>query len=273
MRATSVELTCTGPALAEAVTSGEIVDQATGDVLAGFRQTIRVWRGRPVVELDIELEPTRLPDGDPWTNYYACRFAWNDETAAVTRSVQQTAQPAPDGRFDAPHYIEIAEEELRTTIVPVGLPFHRRTGGRMLDTLLVVAGESARRFRFAIVCDEFYPLRPALDAYVPPVVVETDHGPPPAGPAGWFLHLDAKNAQITSLRPLPPSDDQPPGLRVRLTETEGVTKPVRLTCFKTPSSARLVNLAGEPITNLRVEGDAVPLELHRFEIATVELRF
>lgn len=273
MRARSIEITCDGPALAEAVTAGDLIDQTNGDVLATFRQTIRLWRSRPVIELEIELEPSRQPEGDPWSNYYGCRFAWNDPTAVLTRSVQQTAQPAPDGRFDAPHYIEIAEDELRTTIIPVELPFHRRTGERMLDTLLIVAGEQTRRFRFVIACDEPYPMRPSLEAYVPPVVVETDRGPSLAGPAGWFLKTDAKNVQITSVRPLAAVDDQPPGLRIRLFETEGHVKRVRLSCFKSPTSARLVNLAGNTTTSLSVDADGVTLDLHAYEIVTVELRF
>ena len=273
MRGRSLDLTCTGPSLAEAVTTGELVDQTNGEVLASFRQTVRVPRGRPQVEVEIELEPKRLPEGDPWSNYYACRFAWNDPTAVLTRSVQQTAQPMPSVRFDAPHYIEIAEDDLRTTIIPVGLPFHRRVEDRMLDTLLVVPGETRRSFRFVIVCDEPYPMRAALDAYCPPFVVETGQGPPLSGAAGWFLHVDAKNVQITSVRRLPATADQPPGVRVRLMETEGRNKQMRLTCFKRPSSARLMNLVGEEIGTVDVHGDAISVSLHKYEIATLELRF
>jgi alpha-mannosidase len=273
MRLRSLELTCTGPALAEAVTTGDIGDQTNNELLCRFKQTIRVWRGRPHIELEIELEPLRLPEGDPWSNHYACRFAWNDETAVLTRGVQQTAQPTPDSRFDAPHYVEIAEGDLRTTIVPIELPFHRKTGGRMLDTLLVVAGETRRTFRFLITIDEAYPLRAALDAYSPPLVVPTEHGPPLAGPSGWFLHVDAKNVQITSVRPLDATEERNSGLRVRLLETEGRSKRAKLSCFKTPTSAKRVNLAGETMEPLTIEGDAVLVEMRKYEIATVELGF
>jgi alpha-mannosidase len=273
MRASSVKLTCTGPALAEAVTQGDIVDQTNGEILSRFTQTVRVWRGRPHIELVIILEPTHLPAGDPWSNYYACRFAWNDETSVLTRSVQQTAQPAPDNRFDAPHYIEIAEGEMRTTIVPVGLPFHRKSSERMLDTLLVVAGETARRFEFVITCDEPYPMRAALDAYSPPILVPTEHGPPAAGPSGWFLHVDSKNVQITSVRPVEPQEGKPAGLRIRLLETEGRAKTTRLMCFKTPTSAQRVNLLGEILGSLPIIGDAVTIEMRQYEIATLELTF
>ncbi len=294
MRADSVTLTCTGPALAEAVTKGTIVDQTNGEILSRFTQTIRVWRGRPHIELVIELEPTHVPSGDPWSNYYACRFAWNDETAVLTRSVQQTAQPTPDNRFDASHYIEIAEGEMRTTIVPVELPFHRKSDNRMLDTLLVVAGETRRRFEFLIACDEPYPMRAALDAYSPPLVVESGSEGSPSDEirmtsttrhssfgfrhsdfpkAGWFFHVDAKNVVITSMRPLDPQEGRPGGLRIRLLETEGRAKTTRLMCFKTPTSAQRVNLLGESIEPLPISGDAVTIEMRKYEIATVDLMF
>jgi alpha-mannosidase len=277
MRASDVQLTCTGPALAEAIARGEIVDQTNGEVLSRFIQTIRVWRGRPHIELMIELEPTHLPTGDPWSNYYACRFAWNDETAVLTRSVQQTAQPCPDNRFDAPHYIEIAEGEMRTTIIPIEMPFHRKSDERMLDTLLVVAGEKQRRFQFLIACDEPYPLRAALDAYSPPLDVETgsrsSRGGAAAPQAGWFFHVDAKNVVMTSVRPLDQQAGKSAGIRIRLLETEGRAKTTRLMCFKTPTSAERVNLLGETLGSLPITGDAVTIEMRQYEIATVELTF
>ena len=40
-----------------------IVDQTSGARLAGYRQTVRLWRGRPVVEIESELDIQQLPDG------------------------------------------------------------------------------------------------------------------------------------------------------------------------------------------------------------------
>ena len=56
MRCRSFEVTCDGPSLGEVIATGEIVDQQHDRRLAGFRQTVRVWRGRPVVEIDVELD-------------------------------------------------------------------------------------------------------------------------------------------------------------------------------------------------------------------------
>ena len=62
-------------------------------------------RGRPVIELEIDIRPTRLPDGDPWSNYYASRFAWNDSAATLTRSVLGGAHGVQWERFEAPRIL------------------------------------------------------------------------------------------------------------------------------------------------------------------------
>ncbi len=288
MRCHSLEVTCDGPALGEVVTTGEIVDQQFDRRLAGFQQTVRVWRGRPVVEVDIEIDTDEFPDSDPWRNYYAARFAWNDSTATVTRSMLEGAHDCGSDRFESLHYVEISDDKERTTIVHHGLPFHRITGPRMLDTLLAVSGETRRRFRFTVAVDVAYPMQAALDAMSPPVVIQTSGGPPQAGTSGWFFSLDAKNVQLTritgpmgepasSLEPweagetpqLPPAD----GFAVRLRETEGRFRQIKLGCWRSPTSARKRDFLGRTISVLEIEGDSVVVELDPHEIADVELHF
>jgi alpha-mannosidase len=287
MRCQSIEVTSAGPSLAEITTKGEIVDQQFNTFLAEFRQRVRVWHGRPVVELDLELDIERLPDSDPWKNYYASRFAWNDSTAALTRSVLQGAHGIEADRFESLDYLEIAEDEQRTTIVFFGLPFHRKTGMRMCDTLLVTPGETRRKFRFAIVVDVPYPLQAALDAMSPVAVVPTSGGPPSAGPSGWFFNVDAKNVQLIQVMDLldeprsrevweplgAPPVPQGEGFAVRLLETEGRARQVKLQCWRTPVSARKRDFLGRTISTAVIRDDAVLIDMGRYEIADVELRF
>ena len=273
MRCTSVEVTHNGPALGEIVTTGDIVDQATNTRLSGFRQVVRVWRARPVVEIETELDVAKTPDGDPWTNYYAARFAWNDSTATLSRSVQQGAHVVRGERIESLDYLEIASDDERTTIIPHGLPFHRKTGPRMLDSLLIVAGETQRRFRFDIAIDQSYPLEASLNSTSQPLVVSNVNGPPRSGNTGWLLHLDARNVQILKVIPASTSGSAGPRFIVRLLETEGRGRSVRLRAFRTPTSARQLDFKGQTLHDLRVESDAVRVELNAHEIADIELRF
>jgi alpha-mannosidase len=289
MRALKSEVLCSGPSLGEIRTSGDIIDQQHERRLAGFTQTYRIWRNRPIVEIDLELQLDQVPDGEPWHNYYCCRFAWNDEGAALTGAALSGAYTLGEERCESPHYIEIADDELRTTILPLGLPFHRKAGPRMLDSLLVVAGETRRKFRFVIAIDQPFPMQAALDAMVPPAIIRTTQGPPRSGKSGWFLHLDSRQVQVLGLLPLmsePPSEadewDRPselppapndPGFCVRLIETEGRSLRLKLRCFRQPVRARQRDFLGKSVCNLSIDGDAVVIDLIGHEIADVEVFF
>lgn len=290
MRCSSIAVTSNGPGLGEIVTTGSLIDPEDGSTVAEFGQTVRLWRGRPIIELDIELRPRQLPDGDPWSNYFGSRFAWNDSAATLTRSVLGGAHGIMGERFESPHFFEIATETQRTTLLFQGLPFHRKTGPRMLDSILIVAGDTARRFHFGIAVDRDYPMRSALDALVPPAVCEIQAGPPTAGPSGWLFHLDAKNVQILQILPLserapgaegelPPNGEPTEysgsgyGFRVRLCETEGRQRPAQLRCFRTPAFACQRDFRGQRTKTLRIIDDAVYFEATPYEILDVELRF
>lgn len=284
MRCHSTQITSVGPALGEIVTAGEIIDQKDNKRLAGYAQTVRVWRGRPIVEIDIELVIDRMPDAEPWHNYFTSRFAWNDETASLSYSSLMGVYEAAAERIESPHFLEIATPEERTTILTLGQPFHRKTGPRMIDSILVVPRESRRKFRFVIALDQPYPTQAALDALTPPVVIPTKIGPPRSGNMGWFFHLNTRAVQLLQILPLrgepETSSSGSPlpgaggcGCVVRLLETEGRTIRTKLRCFRAPKRARQIDFLGKTIGELSLDGDAVLVDLTGYEIADIEIRF
>ncbi len=280
-RAVKVELTCAGPGLGEIVTTGEIYDQVSDTTLATFRQTFQLWRGRPILNVKIELEVQTLPDGNPWDHYYAVRFAWGDSTASLTRSLLESAHAFQGERFEGPHYFEIAEGEERVTILNHGLPFHRKTGPRMLDSMLIVEGETKREFQFSIAINQNFPMQIARNVMVPAGNYPSQVGPPRMGDQGWLFHVSVSNVQITRVMdllesthqssPAPTGDSS--GFAVRLIETEGIHRSVKLRCFKSPVSARQRDFHGKTIVELPVEEDAVLVEMSPYEIAEIELIF
>ena len=287
MRCSSHSVTAQTSVKGEITSVGIIIDQATGERLANFRQAMRVWKCRPIVEVEIELSDVKVPDGDPWNNYFTSRFAWNDTTAAMTRSIFHGAQGFGGERFETSDYIEAASEGERLTIVPHGLPYHRKSGLHMVDSLLVVAGETRRRFQFTIAIDAPFPLEAAWNATTPCAVVPTETGPPRAGSSGWFFHLDSRAVQLTRVMELVEpqaeslatgiSDAVPfpagPGFALRLIETEGRGRTVRLRLFRSPIHARKRDFLGHTLTELVLDGDAVLIDLAAHEVAEIELRF
>jgi len=274
MRLRESHVLCAGPAYGAVETVGDLVDPATGRPIGTFRQTFQIRRGQPRVEAIVELGLEREPEGDPWTNYVAARFAWNDSDLALTRSLHEASFPVKEEqRLESPHYIELASESARTTILTGGLAFHRVTGPRMLDTLLVTQGERRRTFRFAIAVDQSFPLEAALDWESQPLQRATRAGPPAAGAAGWFLRTDSRSVQIRRVLPLRTDDGtKRPGCLVRLQETEGGSRTCRLGCCFPIAAAQQVDFDGQMLHKFRVEQGTAHLSLGPYEICDVEIR-
>ncbi len=271
MVADSVEITSTGPALAAATTRGKLLDPE-GKVLANFTQEIEIWRSSPVIRLDIELDVQEPPRADPWNSYYASRVAWSDAGADLLRGTNNGTFATDAKRIEAPLFVEARGERQRTTILSGGLPYHRRIGMRMLDTLLSVRGETCHKFRLGLAIDAPNPMTAALGLLAPPVVVP-DGGAAPQGPSSsWLFHIDSRNITATHWEPLVEADAVV-GYRVRLVETAGRMARTKLRSFHAPKTARQIDFRGRTLVELPVEEDAVHVDFSAHEWVEVEARW
>jgi alpha-mannosidase len=269
MKADELTVTSSGPVLGEIVCRGRLVDRQVRR-LAEFRQTTRVWRGSRVIEIEIELDIGQPPGPNPWNAYYAARFAWGDATANLYRSVSLANVPTDTVQLEAPHFIDVRSDKVRTTLLCGGLPYHRRFGLRKLDTLLVVRGETARRFRLGVGIDLPHPMSAAI-GFLAPETVRFGPTPPPV-PSGWLFHVDARNVLATHWEPLV-SEGRVEGVRVRLLETDGRRRQLGLRCFRPVKSAQKLLPGDNPPEELPVEGDRVGVGMRPHEWAQVAARF
>jgi len=269
MAADQIAVTQPGPLVGEIVARGRLVDR---DVkrLAGFTQTTRLWRGSRIIEVQIELDVDRQPGPNPWSSYYAARFAWDDETATIRRSVNMADVVTDAVRLEAPHFIDIRAERSRTTLLVGGLPYHRRFGLRKLDVLLVVCGESARSFRLGIGIDLPAAMPAALGFLAPDTRIDGVCSPPAT--SGWLFHLDCRNAVATSWEPLGVGRTLE-GFRARILETDGRKIELGLRAFRSVRSAVKLQPGDAEPANLTVEGDRIRVPLGPYEWADIEARF
>jgi alpha-mannosidase len=269
MAADEVKILEAGPALGRIASRGRLVDRE-GKRLAGFAQTTTARRGSRVLDLEIEIEPDREPDARPWTSYYAARFAWNDASAELRRGLGMTSVKTDAARLESPHFIDIRGAKVRTTILAGGLPFHRLFDQRKLDTLLIVHGESARRFRLGVGFDLLCALPAAIELLAPTTVLPDVL--PPQSPRGWLFHVNARNVAATHWEPLV-VDGRVEGFRARLLETEGRAATVRLRSFRQLISAEQTDLIGQTVQTLAVEDDCVTIDLTANQWAQIEARW
>jgi hypothetical protein len=262
-----IEVTSAGPALGEIVSTGTLMDNNDA-VLAKFRQRFRVWLGRPLLEMQIELRPERPPQGYPWHAYYGARFAWRDEHATLARGVVGQASVTTHSRPATPDFLELRSGSHTTAILPAGLPFHQRHGSRMFDVILITEGESATTFDLALSLDREQPMQTAWGLTSPVLAVPVEKGPPHIGPTGWLFHLDAPNLLMTSLT-AEPGDS--PAVIARMLELSGFAGAAELRCPRDPKEAALVDILGTVQQTLGPNGDAVPFDYEGHDLVTVRI--
>lgn len=272
-RMISCKVIQSGPYIGTAETTNEIVDVETQQRLATFRQTFTVKRDTPQLQLSIQFDSVdSAPTGNPWMTYFASRFAWDNESAAITRSMLGQAAGFRMERFDAADYIEVADADQRLLIIPHGRPYHRRTGPRMLDSLLLVEGETAREFQFTLDFDQPFPMRSVMEAIRPAVVLQPTNRIPKAAVAGWILGVSAKNVQAARCRVIK-VDDETIGLVIVLQETEGRKANCQLRTVRPPKTARLRRPDGSTIQELTPDANGTLIEFSAFQLKEVELTF
>jgi len=269
MAADEIRVPSAGPLAGEVVVRGRLVDRSA-QVVAGFQQSTRVVWGSRVIDVDIELDPQRQPDGEPWNSYYAARFAWGQDAPTLYRSVNQATLASEAEILESPYFVEIRAAAGRTAVLAAGLPYHRRRGPRRLDSLLLVRGETARRFRLGIAIDVAQPMAAALDFMSPSPTIPV--AARPGSDSAWLFHLDARTVIATHWEAMV-EDGSATGFRVRLLETEGRHVSLVLRSFRAIRSAQKAGGGDRPAIDLGVEGDRITIPFRPYEWAEVQAAF
>jgi alpha-mannosidase len=277
MRAERFELDYGGPALVQATSSGSLIDPQKNTRLASFTERFRLWAGRPVLEIDIVVSDLdlawleRAADADPWSLYLACRWAWPDPSSMLRRGVFWSPEITDVERPETPEYFDISTRSQRTAILFGGLPYHRKHGTRMLDTLLIAGRESTRSFSLGVVLDLENPAHAAQERMTPAPVIPVEDGPPSIGPTGWLAQADSKNVVISRVEFVEKTETERSwGLAFHLLETAGHATRCRLRLFRNPSRARQVDFQGDTIIDLTVQEDAVLIDFTPYELVRIE---
>ena len=229
--------------------------------LARFEQTVRIVRGISRIEIDVTLHPI-----DPLTansNHYICsRLAWKSEGARLFANVLDSREQVVSPWFHATKYVNVQESGLPSvSLLTGGLPFHRRSNRRMLDSVLMLHNESQTRVSFAIDIDQPYPSAAAASRLTP--VIQYPARQNPAVTAGalkadktgqvksdWLFHFNRKNILATHAAPIFDDDGKCKGVILRLKETESRAVQLSIMSVKLLRAAEVVNFSGEVFETL-----------------------
>ncbi|MBN1851599.1 MAG: hypothetical protein JW829_02710 [Pirellulales bacterium] len=271
MAANSVDVTAANGACGEITAQGQLLNR-NGTVLAEFRQSTRLYRACRYVLIEIELTPHQLPIPSCHESYYALRFAWPECDHDIYRSLNGMCQSTDQEWILATDFIDLSRPSGGWTLFPLGLPIHRLTGPRMLDTLLIPDGESQRRFRCAIgigiPATQLMSMSEAICQGLDPCFAVS--GQPAGGKAAWLFHIEAPNIAMVHAMPLVGNDR---GLIFDLIETMGQPTQTRFHCARNLSAARRMTLAGEPLDDVSPTANSVPLRFQSYEWIRLEIRW
>jgi alpha-mannosidase len=257
MAADSLRITSNTQACGEITVTGRLMD-LNGVTQATYQQIFRTWRGSRVLQIEIEVDTQTEFKSDPWSSYLASRFAWGEEAVELYRT--QHAQHVLCGakNIEAPHYVEIAHAEQKTTIFTGGLAFHRRVGTAKLDSLLLVRGETTRKFQLGVGIDVPHPFHEAQAFLAPTPCVALSGAPPRSGTSGWLLHLSSRNV-VTSYLVTLTENDKVIGFRVRLLEVAGRAADLTLSAMKPIQKAHVVDFQGKIKQECKIENGNIVL--------------
>lgn len=266
MRAERVEFEVLDPLRSRVVSTGSLWD---GTIRRGdFRQTVCVSRGSRQIELDVEFDLPAPPRGEPWRDYVSSRLAWNEDAMDRFRGVHDSHQPLRLEKFAAPTYVHIENGYLPITLFTKGLPFHRQSALRILDTLLIVAGETGRQFQFSIGLGVAHPQNTWLHSYLEPIRFETRAD---SNQSSRIFHLSQRNVVVIDSWPNFHDSGECSGVTLRLRETCGRRGDLTIHSPRPLKGAKALDLTGRSLEGLAVHDDQVHLEYHEFKLFTVQM--
>ena len=173
-----------------------------------------------VLEVDIELAPEREPGPDPWQSYYAVRFAWDDSTAELRRSVNLMSWPTEARGSKRRTSSKSAaqspndDSDRRAALSPAVRPRGRWTACWW--------SAARRRAGFGWASASICPIRsPRRSIFSRLARCTVDSALPPTSDSGWLFHVDAPNVMATGWAAARAATAELVGFRVRLLETEG----------------------------------------------------
>lgn len=268
--AKSVAITASGNLFGEITSEGDILGSDGRTIVATFEQRVTLWRGRPVVRIDMRITPRQPLTGDPNENYIACRWGWPDDKTVLLGSSGPFMQSNNTEEIEATEFIELREQALATNIVTGGLVFHRRKTGRSLDTILMTPGETAQEFTVWVAIDSPDPFRLAQAEMQPVQVIPVESGPPKGGITGNVAKLSGEGIFVNSMTPVL---DPEPGIKLRVMETRGIATRAEIEWSHPPDSAHLANFKSEMIYDLYIDGKKISVDLSSLEWQQIDLTF
>jgi alpha-mannosidase len=263
--ADEIVITKTTPEIGQLKITGRLV-LSDGNIAARYTETITIRSQSRLLEFDLALKPFTEFDDDRWKSYIAVRYAWNDDTFEMRGGLNDGMHALSERKhLYAPKVIDLRHEEASLTFLTEGLPFHRRSGNRQLDTLLMVKEESQQQFRLGIAVNAKNPMFMSYDFLLPHDGFVFPVQSRPKNLSSWLFQIESHNVVALYWEPVL-EEEKLTGYMVYLQETAGRRAHFALRSFVLPKHAAAMDLLGNERKTFKTDADAVLIDMHGHEL-------
>jgi len=245
------------------------LQKSDGSAVGSFVQTMSLERGSKFVILDIQLELESAPQGRLFEEYAACRFAWSEnEDVSLRRSLHTQSIATQRTQFFSSHFIDLHHCGHGITLFPIGLPWHLQSSPHMLDTLLIVRGETKKRFRLAVGVGVERPFESAID------LACSTASSTPQGESSWESDpfFGPANVRVGVMEAIK-EGNRTSGVRLGILESLGKAGRVAVQSRVPIVAAWRCDAAGKRGESIELEGNSILMDLTSYEWAFVVVEF
>lgn len=295
MRADSIEVVTNHPLLGHIRARGKM--SLMGKTIASFVIDYRLQLGSRFLLVSANVTPTSKaklipfndddnyeyppqspPTGSGFRRYFGWRIAHAHPSAEIYRDLNGLKLEATRPTTEAPRLLEFQNIDQSLAILTGGMAFHRFPADGRCDTLVSLSAKDSVQAEMAVGLSPKNSLAAANQFLDRPQTV-------PCGPlktgmpsAAWLFRCSSKSVIVSDWHNRF-VDEKWVGVRVRLLETSGRTRKIKLEFAGTPQAARatLPEAADPPLhkslPSVRLEDGQIICQLSPFESLDLEVDF
>ena len=233
-------------------------------------QTMKLFRGSHVLDITVQFDLQTPWSQDP-NHYFCSRLAWKHDSEELLGGVHGLRSFIAGEFPESASYLEWVHPKHQLTLLPAGIPFHRRSSARTLDTILAAQGETQNKFRFGIGVNVPLGELAAREFVAPPILMDDSITDRPVEELQNLFHLDRRNLLVTHANWITDADQKVVGCKLWVREIQGKSGNATITCRKQLSHASRVNFLGEFLFELETKQNAAMFTFQSFEFGEIHL--
>ena len=227
-------------------------------------QTMKLTRGSRVLDVSVEVDIEQTWTHSP-VHYFCSRLAWKHESEELLGGIHGLRSFIAGQFAESPTYFELVHPAHQITLLTGGLPFHRRSSSRTLDSILIASGETQTSFRFGIGVNLPFGELASREFLTSPFQLPADKA------IQSLLHINSRHLLLTHTDWLTDETEKIIGCKLWVREIQGKSGNAKITCRNHLAHATRVDFKGTFLFELETNQNTAMFNFQPFEFGEIHL--